>query len=235
MPAQRTTRKEPISQEGEPIVTGEPNTTPDSGADQQWVGLSALAAHHGRAFADVLEHYRTYARGAHLGLRRSEAAELVRRWREEDGARTAAEQRAAARAAEERDRRQGLEHGRRLLQALDNARNDQFMTQEQIDKESGEERLAMLDRRLTAELDEVAQALAAWSSWRQDNPSLAVAVEELARVGAVAPEPKEFSIPRPDWVAEGAESRRLEELEKAREREVLKSTLRAELAAERGA
>ena len=92
-------------------MTSEPNTAPDSGADQQWVGLSALAAHHGRAFADVLDHYRTYACGAHLGLRRPEAAELVRRWRDEDAARTAAEQRAAARAAEERDRRQGLKEG----------------------------------------------------------------------------------------------------------------------------
>ena len=59
--------------------------------------------------------------------------------------------------------------------------------------------------------------------------------EELARAGAAAPEPEPFAIPKPDWVAEAAESRRLEELEKAREREVLKASLRAELAAERGA
>ena len=81
----------------------------------------------------------------------------------------------------------------------------------------------------------VAAALDAWSTWRGENPSLAVAVEELARAGAVAPEPEPFAIPKPDWQAEQAEARRLEELERSREREALRASVLAELAAEKSA
>lgn len=211
------------------------DTTPAESRESEWISLSALAASHDRSFAEVLEHYTRYAKGAHLGLRRSEAAELVRRWRKEDEARSEAEQRAAARAAEERDRRQALDYGRSLLVALDSARTDQAMTEEQIAHESEVERLGMLERRLTAELDEVARALEAWASWRRDNASVAVAVEELHRAGVTEKEPEPFAPPKPDWTAEVAETRRLEELERAREREVIRASLRAELAAERGA
>jgi hypothetical protein len=214
----------------ETIVNDEEKTNVD-----EFVSLKALAVSHGRSFNDVVSYFMRRARGAALGVRRAEALELLHQWRLEDAARSAAEQRRAQRAAEERDRRQLINEGRQLLEAVESARFDQLFTEEQIAKESFDERLAVLERRLSLEVDEVAAALDAWSAWRHDHASVALAVEELTKAGVSSvAEPQQFTIPKPDWGAEQAEQRRLDEIERQREMAMLKEQVRRELATERG-